>query len=78
MQTGQPGRCVFCIESAAIGELPSMLKRQISKKMIKNELQLQTILTKKTDFHVDRVLLLGRVTDKKNEANFRVKRNRIK
>ena len=37
--------------------------------MTENELNIQTILTKRTDFQADRVLLLGQVTEKKGKAN---------
>jgi hypothetical protein len=37
--------------------------------MTKNGLDIQTISTKRTDLHADRVLLLGQVTEKKEKAN---------
>lgn len=37
--------------------------------MTKNGLDIQTISTKRTDKHADRVLLLGQVTEKKEKAN---------
>ena len=37
--------------------------------MTKNGLDIQTILTKRTDFQADRVLLLGQLTEKKEKAN---------
>lgn len=37
--------------------------------MTKNGLDIQTILTKRTDFQTDRVLLLGQVTEKKEKAD---------
>lgn len=46
--------------------------------MTENRLDIQTILTKRRDFHEDRVLLLGRVSDKNDEANLKVKQKRIK
>ena len=36
--------------------------------MTKNGLDIQAILTKRTDFQVDLVLLLGQVTEKKEKA----------
>jgi len=36
--------------------------------MTKNELDIQTISTKRTDFQTDRVLLLRQVTEKKEKA----------
>ena len=43
-------------------------KRRHSKTMTENELDIQTISTKRTDFKADRVLLLEQVTEK-NEKN---------
>lgn len=37
--------------------------------MTKNEINIQTISTKRTDKQADRVLLLGQVTEKKEKAN---------
>jgi hypothetical protein len=37
--------------------------------MTKNELDIQTISTKRTDFQTDRVLLLGKVKEKIEKAN---------
>ena len=37
--------------------------------MTKNGLDIQTILTKRTDFQTDRILLFGQVTEKKEKAN---------
>ena len=37
--------------------------------MTENGLGIQTILTKRTDFQTDRVLLLGKVTEKQEKAN---------
>jgi hypothetical protein len=37
--------------------------------MTKNELDIQTISTKRTDLQTDRVLLFGQVTEKKEKAN---------
>ncbi|MBM3418262.1 MAG: hypothetical protein FJY17_04995 [Bacteroidetes bacterium] len=37
--------------------------------MTLNGLDIQTILTKRTDFQADRVLLLGQVTEKKEKDN---------
>ncbi|MBU1009688.1 MAG: hypothetical protein KKD74_06095 [Bacteroidetes bacterium] len=37
--------------------------------MTENGLNIQTILTKRTDFQTDRVLLFGQVTEKKEKAN---------
>ena len=36
--------------------------------MTENELNIQTILTKRTDFQADRVLLFGQVSEKKEQA----------
>lgn len=47
-----------------------MLKRQThSKTMTENELDIQTVSTKRTDFKADRSLLLGQVTEKKEKAH---------
>ncbi|NDA63614.1 MAG: hypothetical protein EBX50_16505 [Chitinophagia bacterium] len=46
-----------------------MLKRQTTQQtMTENELNIQTILTKRTDFQADRVLLFGQVSEKKEQA----------
>jgi len=37
--------------------------------MTKNGLDIQTISTKRTDFQTDRVMLLGKVTERKEKAN---------
>jgi hypothetical protein len=37
--------------------------------MTKNELDIQTILSNRTDFQTERVLLLGQVTEKKVKAH---------
>ena len=37
--------------------------------MTENGLDIQTILTKRTDFQADRVLLLGQVTENKEKPN---------
>lgn len=37
--------------------------------MTKNVLDIQTILTKRTDFQTDRVLLYSQLTEKKEKAN---------
>ena len=37
--------------------------------MTKNELDIQTISTKRSDFQANRVLLLGQVTEKKEKAH---------
>ncbi len=50
--------------------LPPMLKdRRHSKTMTENGLYIQTILTKRTDFQTDRVLLLGQEPEKKEKAD---------
>ena len=47
-----------------------MLKRQTTQQtMTENELNIQTILTKRTDFQADRVLLFGQMTEKKEKAD---------
>ncbi|MBX2889039.1 MAG: hypothetical protein KF829_10375 [Ferruginibacter sp.] len=37
--------------------------------MTENELDIQTVSTKRTDFKADRSLLLGQVTEKKEKAH---------
>ena len=37
--------------------------------MTKNEIDIQTISTKRTDLQTDRVLLFGQVTEKKEKSN---------